>query len=256
MDKSEKQKHPAFDSRVVVSATAGDRYFCTFPVELFQCPSFGGEAEANTNGGITTAWASPVTNNTENWFPQGTNYVAIPGTHLKTQTELEENGILVSMEKRRGGMRQGAIKDGISKTILVCESKEDDWSCWYDGQVTWVTGMATTSSTGTQLAEDLNSSQDNDADGVADILTDGTTWRTGLNVGPVRHSDTDDYYWKSAAPYTEDNGRAWGPSSDHSGGVVMHVFADDHIDAISENIENRVYYAMVTANGRENVTKD
>lgn len=254
MDKSNKQKYTAFDPQVVNTTTTGSRYFCTYPVAGFNCPSFGGEVEANSNGALT-AWQT-ATNNTEKWFPQGTNYVAIAGTHLISQTEMDENGIIVSMDKRRGGMRQGAIKDGISKTVLVTESKEDDYSCWYDGQVTWVTGLATRSDTGTQLMSDLATQQDQDGDGVADILTTDENWRTALNVGPTRHADTDDYYWQSAAPYTEDSGRAWGPSSDHSGGVVMHVFADDHIDAISENIETRVYYAMVTANGAENVTED
>jgi hypothetical protein len=255
MDKSQKQKLPAFDTNVVVTTTTGSRYFCTFPVAGFNCPSFGGEAEANTNGAVTV-WQT-ATNNTEKWFPQGTNYVALAGTHLISQTEMDENGIIVSMDKRRGGMRQGAIKDGISKTVLVCESKEDDWSCWYDGQVTWVTGLATQAADGGgQLMVDLATQPDQDGDGVADILTTDQKWRTALNVGPTRHADTQDYYWQSAAPYTEDSGRAWGPSSDHSGGVVMHVFADDHIDAISENIETRVYYAMVTANGGENVTED
>jgi prepilin-type N-terminal cleavage/methylation domain-containing protein len=252
MDKSNKQKYAAFGDEVKNDT---GRYFCTFPVAGFNCPSFGGEVEANTNGAVTS-W-DPYTNNTEKWFPQGTNYMAIAGTHKITATTIDENGIIVSMEKRRGGMRQGAIKDGISKTVMICESKEDDWSCWYDGQVTWVIGMATTADDGTTpLEEDLAKQADTDGDGVADVLTTGTTWRTGLNVGPTRHADTEDYWWKSQAPYTLDSGRAWGPSSDHSGGVVMHVFADDHIDAISENIENRVYYAMCTANGAENVTKD
>jgi prepilin-type N-terminal cleavage/methylation domain-containing protein len=257
MDKSQKQKLPPFDTQVVNTTGEGDRYFCTYPVAGFNCPSFGGDVTANSND-LTTAWQT-FENTTNNWELQGTNYVAIPGTHLKSSTELEENGILVSVEKRRGGMRQGAIKDGISKTVLVCESKEDDWSLWYDGQVTWVTGLVVSKLTsGGQQALDLVAQTDNDGDGVADILDTDPEWGVALNVGPVRIADTDDFYWQTGQPYTAGGaqGRAWGPSSDHSGGVVMHVFADDHIDAISESIETRVYYAMVTANGQENVTED
>jgi hypothetical protein len=256
MDKSEKLRLEAFNTSVVSAGTT-PRKFSTFPVAGFQCPSWSGDPNmADRDGLLSTQWST--TGGSEEFFAKPTNYYCTAGTHFKTATELVENGILVSADKRRGGMRQGAIKDGISKTILVCESKEENYNCWYDGQVTWVTGLITDKQADLEAG---GSSGDNDGDGVSDDLNDPTAgWTTALNVGPQTAAEEaagTNFYCAISPPYQSGaSGRAWGPSSDHSGGVVMHVFADDHIEAISEQIEAKVYYAMVTANGGENVERE
>ena len=46
-------------------------------------------------------------------------------------------------------------------------------------------------------------------------------------------------------------GRLWGPSSQHRGGIVNHVFADAHLNGISDGIDANVYLWLVTRAGGE-----
>ena len=73
-------------------------------------------------------------------FPWVGNYVALAGTHFKqTQSEglVFENGGLVSGNGRNGkGRKIGELADGVSKTILITESKEENYASWYDGEST------------------------------------------------------------------------------------------------------------------------
>ena len=45
----------------------------------------------------------------------------------------------------------------------------------------------------------------------------------------------------------------WGPSSDHSNGAVMHVYGDDHVDAITDQIDPATYLALTTRAGSESI---
>ena len=48
-------------------------------------------------------------------------------------------------------------------------------------------------------------------------------------------------------------GWAWGPSSDHSGGVVLHAWGDAHVTAIPDTTDATLYIQLVTRAGREPV---
>ena len=41
--------------------------------------------------------------------------------------------------------------------------------------------------------------------------------------------------------------RMWGPSSDHAGGIVQHVYGDAHVEGITDGIDPNVYLWIVTA---------
>jgi len=81
------------------------------------------------------------------------------------------------------------------------------------------------------------------------------TCGTALNYGPTAEHPTTVYLPTgsladldiSASP----PGRLWGPSSQHAGGIVNHVFADVHVDGISDQIDANVYLSIVTRNGGE-----
>ncbi len=47
---------------------------------------------------------------------------------------------------------------------------------------------------------------------------------------------------------------AWGPSSDHSGGVVLHLACDGSVHAITTDVDPSLYVQLVTRAGREPVT--
>jgi hypothetical protein len=72
-----------------------------------------------------------------------------------------------------------------------------------------------------------------------------------LNRGRETGSTANPYYTQAEAAGNAE--RAWGPSSEHNGGVVMHVYADNHTEGISEDIEAEVYYALITKGGNEAV---
>ena len=46
-------------------------------------------------------------------------------------------------------------------------------------------------------------------------------------------------------------GMWWGPSSDHGGGIVCHVFVDNHTIGITDQCDGATYLGLVTRNGSE-----
>jgi hypothetical protein len=45
----------------------------------------------------------------------------------------------------------------------------------------------------------------------------------------------------------------WGPSSDHTNGAVMHVFADGHVQAITDTVDPQTYLGLTTRAGGEGI---
>jgi hypothetical protein len=229
--------------RLPEGGTGTGVHFCRIPVPFLKCPTQP-ENHADKKQEI---YQDPYQN------PGITNYVCIPGTHLKTGGGIQENGVIVSKAENRLGLTLDDIVDGTSKTLLVAESREVNYASWYDGQVTWVTAILP------QYTADFENTpadaQDDDGDGVPDkIRTEG--WETALNSGPPTATSTDNAYW-TTAPFDVDTtygGRRWGPSSMHRGGVVLHVFADQHTTTVNEDIDTDVYYALCTRDGSESVS--
>jgi prepilin-type N-terminal cleavage/methylation domain-containing protein len=106
------------------------------------------------------------------------------------------------------------ISDGTSDTFLLVETREEDYSVWVDGGVMAVVATR---------YDEANSPT---------YAGHGTA----LNRKP---------YFEYELPNVE-----WGPSSMHPGGA-FHLFADGGVRWVSENIDQRLYLAMVTRAGRE-----
>jgi prepilin-type N-terminal cleavage/methylation domain-containing protein len=150
------------------------------------------------------------------------NYLAMAGTHLNSNGQgVEYNGAIVpgSALNRGKGTTIGSLSDGTSKTVMIAESKEENISAWYDGPSMWTVAMA---------EDDL-----------------GVQSRHALNVGPTISLSTPFIQNFPGGP------RNWGPSSDHSGGVVVHAFADGHVENINTAIDPRAYFAIASRNGGE-----
>lgn len=182
----------------------------TATITTLQCPSFSGGDEAG-DGYNDLAAASG-------------NYVAMVGTHLKSSGEgVEYNGALVpgtATNRGRGSTIQ-SLADGVSKTVLIVESREESVSAWYDGPSMWVVAMA---------SDDF-----------------GAAERQALNVGPD-HASTELFFEDFPG-----GPRSWGPSSEHAGGVVVHAYGDAHVANINASVDPKVYYAITSRNGRETV---
>ena len=106
------------------------------------------------------------------------------------------------------------ISDGTSDTVLLVETREEMYSVWVDGGVMSVVA---------RRYDDANSPT-YAAAGIA------------LNKSPYFDYDT---------PYVK-----WGPSSMHPQGA-FHLFADGSARWVSDNIDQKVYLAIVTKAGKE-----
>jgi hypothetical protein len=127
------------------------------------------------------------------------------------------------------------IVDGTSKTLMACETKEEINSSWYDGTTCWV------------VAHDPNET----AQPTRQVTTNfwiGT--KTALNIGPK--PDINMKYMPGGINQITGDWQ-WGPSSDHSGGVILHLVGDASVRQITDDVQVNVYIQCMTRNGRENV---
>ena len=64
------------------------------------------------------------------------------------------------------------------------------------------------------------------------------------------------FYYQKPWPHVSGTiGRVFGPSSAHSGDIVLHGFGDGHGSAIAANVDRNVYLWQVTRNGGEVITQ-
>jgi len=207
-----------------------------------------------------------------------TNYKAMAGTHLASQPVLpagtavipQANGIiqfapatpipaalnataLTQCRATRQGIQSSAISDGLAKTVLVAETKERGYASWIDGTTCWVVAynpnvlLAPTISLG--IPAGSTSAWFNGAVPVSQcafsVIPSGAplvlflpTARFGSRLN-------------AAGVATGVGGMAYGPSSDHSDGIVMHAFGDTHVIPIASTIDPSVYMAICSRNGME-----
>ncbi|MBL9162395.1 MAG: DUF1559 domain-containing protein [Planctomycetaceae bacterium] len=178
--------------------------------------------------------------------------------------------------KVRGATHAGLSRDGTSNTIMFAESREEDYTSWVSGLCSYVVAAdpggpgkvkkitaagATTAPAGQTLALRF------DKDG-------GTEpGQTALNIGQnVKRAGGPSATDAGSSPSESPNGstktayfyqkpfvhgpqpRIFGPSSAHSGDIVLHGFGDGHGAAINANVDRNVYLWQVTRNGGEVIT--
>ena len=153
------------------------------------------------------------------------------------------------------------MTDGTSKTIILAESKEQLFSSWYDGTTSFVTAIPLNNSAlngaGTMATNSPPQPVKTDVTGANTGITvkmwgfvgAGGTPVSALNYGPKL--DAAKVYKLSNAGTAGITAVEWGPSSDHTGGVVLHAWADSHISSINEDIDPTVYLQLSTRAGRE-----
>jgi hypothetical protein len=223
-------------------------HFSVRVIPSLRCPKF-------TGGELATAPEY------QQFKPAIGSYVAFVGTHIRRQVMpmgVDENGAMATKQARNGkGYKVEELTDGTTKTLLLTESREINYGSWYDGQCTWVTGMRDQSA--------LSSGSDPEAvlDTDVMVLANDGYWGIAnnkahcINYGPVIEGDTTKRYlgntpqiWPASQP------RQWGPSSQHPGGQVAHVFADNHTQTISDKIDATTYYRLISRNKGEPIPAD
>jgi prepilin-type N-terminal cleavage/methylation domain-containing protein len=114
--------------------------------------------------------------------------------------------------------RLADVTDGLAHTIFVVESREQDAAVWIDGTAAAAVGRRF----------DIG------------VVPSYAGPETSLNYAPYyEYGDTNDSI-----------DSRYGPSSMHAG-VVQHLFGDASARAISDDIEPRVYDALITRAGSE-----
>jgi prepilin-type N-terminal cleavage/methylation domain-containing protein len=268
------------------------RHFATLELEEVRCPSFAGEpisehdnyqAYKTQNAPEYGSWTASGRPTPPAWGVSVTNYKAVCATHMACMSNPADpsfaaagmpyptrelpNGILVpprNASSKGNGLR--SVTDGSSKTILLAESKEQNWSSWYDGTTAWVTAIPSGKLKVTELTTNPTSSVGKPAQPQLFSATNSTTtqyWNfvgaqggtagvSGLNYGPK--IDPDKIFAREPLPSVRRGGTndwSWGPSSDHGGGVVLHAWADSHVSGIAEDVDATLYMYLTTRAGRE-----
>jgi prepilin-type N-terminal cleavage/methylation domain-containing protein len=120
----------------------------------------------------------------------------------------------------RTGLLLGQISDGTSKTFAVGETKDLAAPSWVRGDHAWLTpvnGATPTLASGALVASVSN--QALNASGYTGQGGSGTT--------------------------------AWGPSSDHQAGLVLHAYADGHVGVVNAEINQPLYVALFSRSNGE-----
>ena len=236
----------AFNPLVARIQNNPSTHFSSYKVGFLVCPSFAGEdiAQDTNNYGLS-----------DDVEVAGGNYVALVGTTrgINTSKTVDDHdpqygGTIISrMNKDFNGLKIRELVDGTSKTVIICESKHERFSSWYSGQSSWTVGfLPDTIPTIAPQADGFNGiSQTGNAQ-------DATALNKGRPVIVDANSPFVNQPWYST---TLDFGAEvdWGPSSDHSGGVVVHSYADGHTQAIPDSVDPTTYFRLITRAGGETV---
>jgi prepilin-type N-terminal cleavage/methylation domain-containing protein len=232
-------KTPAFDMAVSEQHVSGaKRHLSTLnPQRIFKCQAF----DDSRSQVPMTSEAPEYGHYAGDGYAVGiTNYVAMSGTHLTavlgSQTRSgrgqplppKPNGVIVYRANDQGVSR---ISDGDSKTIVAVETREPNYASWYDGTTSWVVAHHSKTQE-PELRIEGNKAR---------LRCDGAC-KHSINVGPDANGIGEKYRESPTLQI------AWqfGPSSNHSGGQVNHLFADKHVEPITAAIDASVYMWLVT----------
>jgi Tfp pilus assembly protein PilE len=234
------------------STSSAGSHFATTQLDALVCPSFHGSTISTASSGtarpaVTIAAYAKLFNGTTRPAVGVaiTNYVALSATHLACMgpgpvgANLWEpaNGTIVPGK----GLNMKAVLDGTSRTLIVCETKEPTVNSWYDGTVGWTVGTNPSASS-QPIVDNLTNSW---------VFPPDTNHACGLNFGPG--SDGQPLFAPHGTTAAQREPVSWGPSGDHSGGVVMHLACDASVHAITSDIDPPLYLRLITRAGREPV---
>jgi prepilin-type N-terminal cleavage/methylation domain-containing protein len=241
----------------LIGIGGSSRHFSTIALDEVACPSFGGlpvsivSIASNPYSACMPTWNAPNVNGT--WTtvansgaspPYGvavTNYVALAatsGAFLLNGSATPPDGVICP----GAGLNMRTVLDGTSKTLIVAETKEPAFNSWYDGSASFTCAVPV----GVTLTQ------------VNGLWTVPAGNSSALNYGPlpIPASGTSVYYALSGygGTFAMTKSIAWGPSSDHSGGVVLHLACDASVHAITTDVDPTLYVQLITRAGREPVT--
>ncbi len=263
---SNKFSNPAFTATYLTSVGNNNIHVACVLLDEVQCPSFGGNNYASVPSIGTTPPTVPaaytsVANASSPAAPGVgiTNYVALAATHVPlmafnnanpptsgSTTQDYPNGVITASLTGQPpyGLNMKSVLDGTSKTLIVCETKEQCINSWYDGTVAWTTAYNPNAS--------VQPSKSTTAPTTG--FWQAVGGQSALNVGPRAATPGTVYLGGAQAGTGAFTGvLQWGPSSDHSGGVIMHLACDASVHSVTEDTDCSLYMQLVTRAGGEPV---
>jgi type II secretory pathway pseudopilin PulG len=259
-----------FSATMNLGGAVVSKHFAAMELDDLICPSYSGSATVAPS----QYTGKPVGNPPANYGnPAGskylgspaqyaaiTNYVALSATHFPCMQYATVDKLAATTTIPAGaeapngmivpgvGLNMKACTDGTSKTVIVCETIEPAMNCWYDGTTTWTTGI-NPNSIATIPPSKANPTASG-ADNPQRFWTVPAGGGTALNIGP--DPNTAVAYSPALAGYCATPQMiSWGPSSDHKGGMVMHLAADGSVHPLSPEIDPALYMHLITRAGRE-----
>ncbi len=200
-------------------------------IGILQCPSYAGPKFAQAPEYAPESQAL-------------TNYVGLGASHLASLYGTEKDPI--GGKKHPNGMLAPGfwvsfrdVRDGLSNTVFVAETREEKYAAWFDG----------TTASLVALAEETTPAFDGGGDspyrpkaGVRTTLKYGDPMRPGptFYLPAKSHSGKDDW--------------VHGPSSLHPG-IVNHAMGDGSVHAIADTIDPAMYMFLYTRAGGERVER-
>jgi hypothetical protein len=259
----------------VLQGGTGSPHACAAQLAVVGCPSFAGDRVAGPDK-INTAATSPYTGNAQGALNQGqgcaiSNYHACAGTHIDgtggtgngATKKIWDNAAFqfqgTGFDKGRG---LAGMQDGTSKTVQVAETREQAMNCWIDGTTSWVVAArhssapAGNSAVSPVLVNNLTTTLNGQNLTGRWAVPNTTTGGHAVNVGPTTQYPQAAYMPGNIVTQGPNivPQRAWGPSSNHAGGIVNHVCGDGHVAAISESVDPHIYIWGFTRSGGEPTT--
>jgi hypothetical protein len=241
----------------------------TVQINEFLCPAFAGVAAVDVDA------SDYKSDEARGGAPARTSYFALSATHLVEEDGawrlvgppialFHGNGVMPLWNpaefdklpadaapkwRRLRGVTFAGIQngDGTSNTLVFCESREQAYAAWIDGQVAWtVAAWPQNPQPPGELA--LNGP---DAPKVLGWDEAGLS-ENGVTIAKQPHglAADDAGVYLPEAMWSGSKDRKFGPSGNHPG-VAAHAFADGHVNFLADNIDANVYLWLTTRAGRE-----
>jgi prepilin-type N-terminal cleavage/methylation domain-containing protein len=257
----------AWTAQNATSTANAGAHASTVVISQLLCPSSGGgstvqttSSEGNPSGLSFATEYGTFQGTISNAKLAVTNYKAMAGTHMSgTSTVLPTGGAIQFAPDQpvsssltatpwlasRAGITAGSVSDGMSKTVMVAETKERGYSSWIDGTTCWVVAYDPNTGNGTTNPSNVNGVW-NTSNAAGSPIS-----RCALTVQPAVSPLVKFLPAASFPSNRMSQGMAFGVSSDHQGNITMHAFGDTHVSQITADIDPQVYMSICSRAGAE-----
>jgi len=257
-EKSGNLEKPAFDASIV---TEGGDHASTVELPIAICASYRGPKHCDPRQSTYQPLAGGQT-------PAVSNYVALATSRLTKDFTIPEdqrtgnvhgNGSLIfpsdGEQSLHIGLRFKDLTDGVAKTLLLCESIEEGIAAWYDGQAVWAVAAWP------QSKDVPSEAYDGLIGWAGEPEREDSAYGDSANRPSIARGGLDPEFAYFAPGTFPGRGayqgvRAWGPSSNHPGGVVTHLWGEGRVTPLKSSVDKNLYLRLVTRNGGEPIPQE